>query len=205
MSVEDRTQALLDLVEADRRTQVDAILGDARAEVAALLAQAHRGARARMRQAFADERRQRDERVHAADANLKTCHRLNVRQRSTALLDEAWRRLPDALYALWRTPGARGAWVAHIVAQARSALPAQGWRIDHASDWPATEQRELATRLAGDGIAQPSFFPDHALPAGLRIASGGTVIDGTPHGLLRDRAGNGARLLAYLDASVAAP
>ena len=90
-------QALLAIVEEDRRKQVDAILGEARARAAAQLRDAHREARERMRSAFADERRQRAERVHAAQANLQTRRRLTTQQRATALLGLAGQRLPEAL------------------------------------------------------------------------------------------------------------
>lgn len=209
MTIERRMQALLAIVEEDRRKQVDAILGEARARAAAQLRDAHREARERMRSAFADERRQRAERVHAAQANLQTRRRLTTQQRATALLGLAGQRLPEALAARWHAPQTRHAWVAHVVAQAKAALPARRWRIDHAPDWPAAERDVLVAQLAREGAAPPELRADATIGAGLRITGEGTVVDGTQAGLLRDRAENGARLLAYLDAglggSAAAP
>ena len=199
MTIERRMQALLDIVESDRRTQVEAIVGEARAVVATLLGQANRAARERMRQAFADERRQRDERVHAARANLQTRRRLAAQRCSSALLELTWRRLPDALLARWRDSAARRTWIAHVLALARTSLPPLRWQIDHEPGWPTAERDEVAAKITRDVGATPVFRADGKIRAGLRIAGGGAVIDCTLDGLLRDRAENGARLLAYFE------
>jgi len=204
MTIERRMQALLAVVEEDRRKQVDAILREAKARVAAQLGDAHRAARERMRAAFADEGRQRAERVHAAQANLQTQRRLNAQQRAAALLGLAGRRLPEALAARWRAPETRRAWTSRVVAQAKAALPACRWRIDHAPDWPAAERDALGAQLARECAAAPELRADVTIDAGLRITGDGTVVDGTKDGLVRDRAENGARLLAYLDARIEA-
>jgi hypothetical protein len=200
MTVEHRMQALLDLVEADRREQTEAIAREAQAVVAALLEQAHREARARMRQAFVDERRLRDQRVQAADANLQTRRRLAAQQRATALLAEAWVRLPDAFLARWRAPETRREWITRIVARGRASLSGGVWCIAHAPDWAAAEREERSHDLAREAGTAPEFRVDAGIRAGLRIAAAGTVVDGTLDGLLRDRAENGARLLAILGA-----
>jgi hypothetical protein len=200
MTVEHRMQGLLGLVEADRREQTEAIAREAQAAVAALLEQAHREARARMRQAFVDERRLRDQRVQAARATLQTRCRLAAQQRATALLAEAWVCLPDAFLARWRAPETRREWITRIVATARTSLLGVAWRIAHTPDWAAAEREELARDLARELGTTPEFNVDARIRAGLRIAGAGAVVDGTLDGMLRDRAENGARLLAFLDA-----
>jgi hypothetical protein len=205
MTIERRMQALLAIVEDDRRSQVDAILGEARASAAALLGDAHREARERIRFAFADERRQRDERVHSATADLQTRRRLADQQRSTTLLALAWRQLPEALLARWHAPDTRRAWIATVVARAEASLPPGRWRVDHQPDWPAAEREALARDLAKACPTPPEFRADPSIRAGLRIASGGTGVDCTLDGLLRDRAENGARLLAHLAAPEGQP
>ena len=200
MTIELSMQALLDIVESDRRAQIEAIVGEARAGAAALLREANRAARERMRQAFADERRQREQRVHAARANLQTRQRLAAQRRSTVLLDLTWRRLPDALLARWRLPETRRAWTAHVVARARTSIPPVDWQIDHEPDWPMAERDEVGASLARECAAPPVCRADASIRAGLRITGGGAVVDGTLDGLLRDRAENGARFLAHLEA-----
>jgi hypothetical protein len=154
-----------------------------------------------MRQAFVDERRLRDQRVQAAHANLQTRRRLAAQQRATALLAEAWVCLPDALLARWCALETRRQWITRIVARARTSLLGVAWRIAHAPDWTAAEREELSRDLAREVGTAPEFRVDEGIRAGLRIAGAGAVVDGTLDGIMRDRAENGARLLAFLDAA----
>lgn len=196
--VERQAHALLDLIEADRARQTQAILDAARGEAAALRAQALAQARARLRQAWAEQRRLLNERVAGAQARLATQRRLHAQQHSAALLQLAREQLPRALQARWQQAATRAAWVAQVVAAARAHLPRGAWRVLHPDDWPATEQQALARQLAGAEVT-PQFAPDPAIAAGLKIAAGGNVIDGTLAGLLADRVALEARLLRLLE------
>jgi hypothetical protein len=199
MTLERRTQALLDLVEVDRRTQCEAILAEARGRASALLAQAHAEARASMRDVFAEGRRHMHERVAAANAKLQTRQRLHEQQRTTALLALGWQQLPDALRARWRDGDMRRLWVEAVVAMAWRVLPRAQWRIAHDPAWPVPEQQALGTRVARDLDAAPAFSAEPGIDAGLRIASGGNVVDGTLAGLVADRVDVGAQLLRHLE------
>jgi len=203
MTIERRAQALLDIVDADRRERVATIVREADATAAALLREAHRQARSRVRAAFVEERRLRDERVHAARANLQTKRRLTAQRRAAALLAQAWIELPAALLVRWRAADSRRLWVAHVVAQARSVLARDRWSIDHAADWPPDERETLVRHFVGEPTVTLTFRPDAAIRAGLRISGSGTVIDGTLDELLGDRAANAARLLACLESEEA--
>ncbi|MDE2003140.1 MAG: hypothetical protein KGJ99_06830 [Betaproteobacteria bacterium] len=201
MTLEQRVQALLDLVESERRTRSDAIVGEARSRAFAVLAQAHASARARMREAYAEERQRAHARVAAALANLQTRRRLHEQQRSAALLALAWQRLPEALRARWRDAGPRRLWVDAAVAEARRVLPHGQWRVIHATDWPAGEQQAFVVRLAIDSGVSPGLSADSGIDAGLRIVAGGNVVDATLAGLVVDRDEIGARLLRQLEQS----
>lgn len=196
--VERQAHALLDLIEADRARQTQAILDAARGEAAALRAQAQAQARARLRQAWAEQRRLLNERVAGAQARLATQRRLHAQQHSAALLQLAREQLPRALQARWQQAATRAAWVAQVVAAARTHLPRGAWRVLHPDGWPATEQQALARQLAGAEVTL-QFAPDPAIAAGLKIAAGGNVIDGTLAGLLADRVALEARLLRLLE------
>ena len=197
--IEQRTRALLDLVEADRARQCAQILAEAQAKAAALRDQAHAEARARMRQAFAEQRLLQRERIAAAQARLATRRRVSGQQRTAALLRLAWEQLPDELLTLWRDPGARAAWVTHVVAAAREHMPAGGWRIVHATDWPAVERQAFAAALEAQVGQAPLLEPSAAIDGGLKVVADGNVIDGTLAGLLADRADVEARLLRHLE------
>lgn len=199
MTLERRTQALLDLVEGDRCTQCERILDEARARASALLAQAHADARIRMREAFAEERQRAHERVAAAQATFQTRRRLHEQRRAADMLALGWRRLPDALHQRWRDPETRRMWVDAIVAMARSTLPRTPWRIAHGPDWPIAEQRHLSARLAADFDAAPALVADAGITGGLKITAGGNVVDGTVAGLLDDCVEVGAQLLRHLE------
>jgi vacuolar-type H+-ATPase subunit H len=199
MTLERRTQALLDLVEGDRRSQCEAILAEARERASALLAQAHADARARMRGVFTEERRRANELKAAAFAKLQTRRRLHEQQRATALLALGWQRLPDALRHRWNDSNTRSIWVDAIVAMATRVLPRTQWGIHHGPDWPVVEQQATGARVSPDLEATPTFIADAGIVAGLRITSGGNVVDGTLAGLIADRVDVGAQLLRHLE------
>jgi hypothetical protein len=199
MTLESRMQSLLDLVETDRKLRCDAILDDARARAAATVAAAHAEARARMRNAFDEERRRLDARVAAARARLTTHQRAREQRHAGDLLAAGWKRLTAALCERWRDPRYRQCWIAHVIAEARKALPRDAWRIVHAPGGSHSEREALAAALATTLGAPPQFVVAEAARAGLRVSAGGNVIDGTLEGLLADRAEIGARLLSALE------
>ena len=199
MTLERREQALLDLVEGDRCVQCEALLAEARTRAATLVGESRAEARVRVRDAFAEERRRTHDRVAAALAKLQTRRRLHEQQRAAALLELGWRRLPAALQARWRDGDARRAWIDAVVAAASRALPRVEWRIAHDPGWPVAEREAFGRRIAADIGVAPAFVADPAIVAGLRIAAGGNVVDGTLGGLIADRVEVGARLLRTLE------
>ena len=201
MKPESQAQALLDLVEADRARQVEGILDEARGRAAALHTQAHADARKRMCEAFAEQRALHRERIAAAQARLATQRRLHEQQRTAALLQRAWERLPGELLQRWRDPAARAAWVAQVIAVARARLPRGPWRITHAPDWPAAEQQAMQAAWPAEPGAAPVFEPDAQLRAGLKISAAGNLIDGTLGGLLAERGELESRLLQQLESA----
>lgn len=201
MTIQRRTQALLDLVEDDRSAQCEGILGDARTRAAALVAQAHADARIRLREAFAEERQRAHERVAAARATLQTRRRLHEQQRATAMLALCWEQLPAALQRRWHESASRQRWVDAIVTAARDALPRASWRIAHSLDWPVAEQQPLRAQLTADLDAAPTLVADAGIVAGLKITAGGNVVDGTLAGLVDDRIEVGGELLRQLEES----
>ena len=199
MTLESRTQGLLDLVETDRRRRCDAILGEARTRSRTIVAAAHAEARARMRNAFEEERRRLETRVAAARARLMTHQRAREQRHAADLLAAGWQKLTAALCERWRDPRGRQSWVASVIAEAGKALPRGPWRIVHAPGWPEGEREALAAALAATSGASPQFVVAETARAGLRVSAGGNVLDGTLDGLAADRADVGARLLGALE------
>jgi hypothetical protein len=199
MTLEARTQGLLDLVETDRKRRCDAMLGEARTRAAATVAAAHAEARARVRNAFEEERRRLAARVAAARARLMTHQRAREQRHAGALLAAGWQKLIAALCERWRDPRCRQSWIASVIAEARKALPPGAWRIVHAPGWPDGEREALTNGLATTLGAPPQFVVTEAARAGLRVSADGNVLDGTLDGLIVDRAEIGARLLSAVE------
>lgn len=192
-------QGLLALVDEDRERQCRAILDEARRNAAAVRRQAQAAARTRLRQTFAEQRLALQARVAAAQARLATQQRLHAQQRLSALLGLAWQQLPAALQARWQQAAARAAWVSQVLELAHAQLPATGWQVQHAADWPAAEQAAAAQALAARGHAGVVFSAEAGLGAGLKVSAGGNLIDGTLHGLLAERSEIDAALLRRLE------
>jgi hypothetical protein len=198
VSLEARTQALLDVVETDRKRRSNAIIGEARARAAATVAAAHAEARARVRSAFEEERRRSEAQVAAAQARLMTRRRLHEQRRAENLLAAGWREFPTALCDRWRRPECRQSWIETVIVEARKVLPAEGWRIVYAPGWSDGERAAFAASVPTPG-EPPELALDEGARAGIRVSAGGNVIDGTLAGLLADRAEIGARLLRTLE------
>jgi hypothetical protein len=199
VTLERRMQALLDLVDGDRSTHCAAILDEARARAATLGAQARADARVRMREAFTDERRRAHERVAAATAKLQTRRRLHEQQRAATLLALGWQQLPEALRRRWHDADARREWVDAVITAALFALPRKEWQVLHAADWPEAERQAAVARLQAELDAPPACVAGADIPAGIKIAAGGNIVDGTLAGLTSDRSEVGARLLRHLE------
>jgi len=199
MTLAMRTQALFDLVAADRARRCDAILGEARARAAETLAAAHMQARQRVRDAFDEERHRFAAGVGAARAGLETHRRLRAQRRAAELLAAGMGKLPPALSDRWLQRAARKAWVDGVVAEARSVLPRGAWRVEHAPGLARDELCALAMSLKEACGAEPQIVADEALRAGIRIAAAGNVVDAALAGLVADRVEVGASLLKHLE------
>ncbi len=210
MSLAARTQALLDLVESDRRAQCERIAGTAEAQSAALLAQARHDARLRVHAALSAERERAAARLAAAEAEWQTLRRAHAQRRTGTLLGLGWPALRAELHARWQRAPARQAWVEHAFALAQAVLPrtvpgspagAAAWQLQHPADWTRDEVHALAQRIAEASGQPPRCMPLASLQAGLRLATAGVVVDASVDGLLADRDEVGGRLARLLAAA----
>lgn len=209
MSLAARTDALLALIEDDRRAQCEALLAEARAQADALVAQAHAQARAQVHEALLGERARLADALAAARAELQTRRRLHEQRRVEALLARGWQRLPQLLAERWRGADTRRAWTEQALARALALLPRPGqpdgaaadagaWTIAWGADWPEAERLDIAARIAQRTGAAPAWRQDARIAAGLRIGAAGNVVDATAAGLLADRDEVGGRLIGLL-------
>lgn len=197
------TDALLELIEADRVRRCEAIEAEARQTAAQLLGEARSAARSRVRDALVHERRRLRDGLAAIDASLATEVRLHDQRGFRALLDRTWERLPTVLAVRWSDAADRAAWVGHVIASARAVLPVGEWTITHGPGWPPSEREGLAEDLERLGI-QAVFVERTGFGPGLEVRCHGNRVDGTAAGLTADAGEVGARLLEQLAAGDAA-
>jgi hypothetical protein len=201
MDLAQRTAALLDLIERYREERCAALLTPAAEESRAIIRNALADARRRVLTALKEERARAAAQIGAAEAAFATERRLASQRHATEVLARAWGTLRAQLIARWQDETARARWVTHHALRALDAVPAtDGWRIDHAADWPAAEREALRALLAARGIDRLEFVADPAIVAGLRVSGGHNVLDATlDDGLLADRAALEGRLLHALE------
>lgn len=200
MNLQERTQALLAVVEEFRRRRCAELLEPADAQARAIVRNALAEARRRVRTAIAEERQRIAAEIAAAQARLATQRRLAAQRRAMQLLGKAWDGLRAALAARWRAPATRARWVDAYLARATRALPAGAWTIRCAPDWPAPEREAALRRLAERGLRDVRIEPDAAIAAGFRVHAGHNVLDATLDGLLADRAAIEGQLLERMGA-----
>lgn len=199
MNVEERTQALLALVEQYRQSKCRELIDPAAAAARTTVADALGAARRRVRTAIAEERAHFASRVAAAEAQLAT-HRRSAQQRHAAgLIAQGWQLLPAALAARWNDAVSRQRWVEHHLAQALTALPKGEWEIEHPALWPNEEQRRASGWLAERGVVVRRFAPDERIAGGFRIRAGANIFDATLEGLLADRLAVSGRMLHHFE------
>lgn len=208
MNLEERTQALLALVESFRLQRQAEILGPAQAQARELMRTARSDARRRLHVAVLEARERLRTELESARAALHTARRTAAQQRARIEIAHAWRLLREELIRRWRTAALRAAWTTHHLQSAHSILPAGQWQVVYAPEWLPEERASAAELLCTQGVAPIEFIADPAMGAGLRVSSGRNLVDASLDGLLADRTaveGELLRLLVSMDAERITP
>ena len=165
-----------------------------------LVREAHHRARTRIKDAAREKRRRVAEHRRRVRVELETRHR---DARFTALgerLATGLAALPAALEARWQDQSVRRGWCRHVLDDAAQVLREGDWALAVAPGLGEAERRELtdaATELAG---SQVTVEDQPGLAAGLVVTHDGARYDGSVAGLMADRNGVQAALLAELAA-----
>jgi vacuolar-type H+-ATPase subunit E/Vma4 len=197
MRREQAVSALLQVIAENREASCRAERERAAAEARSIIKAAHAEARKRLRPAVEEASRRPAERLARARAQHRTRERLARQQRVKARLEKAWRLLRESLERSWLDPDGRRLWVERAVSRAAGALPSGEWKIVHPADWPDEERIRVRQWLLERSIVA-AFAPDPLVRAGVKLASGHSVLDATLEGLLADRSAVEARLLFHL-------
>lgn len=195
MRLDEREQQLIALVETYQVEESRRLLEEAQQTARALLGDAYRGARRNLHQRVLAERQRARLRIEAAQAELATRERRAIEHLQSQLLEAAWPRLRSLLLERWQSRQGREAWVEGVARDALTRLPLKGWLITHPPELEGKEQERLRTWLVPQLTEPPGFAVDARLVAGVRILTGGAVLDGSLGGLLMDRRRLEARLL----------
>lgn len=195
MTLREREQQLLTLVETYQAEECRRLLGEAQTRGRTLLCEAYRNARHTLHQRVLAERARARARVEAAEAELATRERRAIEHLHWQLLEVGWPRLRELLLERWHSPQGRWVWVERATRAALRSLPLGQWLIQHPPELGGDELTRLGEMLAPRLPEPPQFAIDTTLAAGVRIQSGAAILDATLEGLLTDRRRLEARLL----------
>lgn len=178
---------LLDLLRDSGEQQCRALRSEGEARLAELRRKAFARARARVRAAVAEERKRMNQAIGRVEAEVETTLRRRQLAHDQALVEEGRRLLAEALRRRWRDSEARKAWADALLDQAARVVMARQWRIDCPADWPSAEQARTVDRAAELHDARVEVRASESLAAGLKLVSGGLVVDMSLDGVLVDR------------------
>lgn len=191
-----QVDALMELLEQSRSAQCQQAREGAELQAAELLRRARRAARERVSKAAQEERARLEHEVRMVEAEIETEQRRRARRRDSMLIDAGRKLLGDALAARWSRADARRAWTVCALEEAAGVLLGREWTLEHPQDWPDEERRraiELAHERCGAKVATR---PTDGLEAGLKIRSGGALVDMSIAGLLANERTIEGELLA---------
>jgi hypothetical protein len=191
-----QVNALMKLLEQSRETHCSSAQEQARLQAAELRQRARRLARERVRKAALEERGRLEHEIRMAQAEIDTLKRKGARARDVALIASGRSMLEDALAERWRDREARLGWAETALQEAAMVLLGREWILEHPADWPADERdRAIAFGHESCGAAVTAA-PVDTLAMGLRIRSGGALVDMSIAGLLANTRAIEGELLA---------
>jgi hypothetical protein len=199
MNLQQRTAALLDLVEQYQARRCTELLEPAQVEARATIRAALSEARRRVSTTIAEERKRRTLEIGAVEAALATDRRLAAQKHAVHLLTGAWRDLRARLIARWTAAPTRAQWIdTHLRRALRAVPPGAGWQIEYHPLWTESERLREQERLTAGGVDEVRFIEAADVGSGFRIVGGHNVLDATIDGLLADRTQLEGRLLQHL-------
>src|SRR5512137_1164197 len=175
LTLEQRTAALLALVEDFRSKRCAELLDPARSQARTLLRNARAEGRQRVHTTVGEARQRLASEVGAAQARLATERRLAEQRHAVLVLQQAWSALRAALRARWQDAHARSRWLDAHLARALRVLPRERWQVEFAADWPPAERECFAADIAAAGVAPSSWQARQDIDGGVRIRAGNNV------------------------------
>ncbi len=190
MNLEQRTAALLELVEQYRARRFAELLEPAQAEARQVVRAALAEARRRVHTAIVEERKRyatRGERGGSGAGHGPSP--VPAAPRGATPRTRPGTNCARRLVARWDAAPTRAQWVRAYLQRALRSVPCAsgGWRIQTHPAWTDGERAHWLEQLRIDGVAQVAFETAAAISAGFRVVSGNNILDATIEGLLADR------------------
>lgn len=178
---------LLSLLEESGEQQCRTLCAEGATRTAELRGKAFALARQRVGAAVAEERKRMSQAIGRVEAEVETALRQRLLAHDAALIEQGRQWLEEALRRLWQDSAARKSWAATLLDEAASVAIARDWRIECPLGWPSEEQAETVRRAGDVHGARVEIDPSDALKSGLKLVSGGLVVDMSLSGLLVER------------------
>lgn len=195
MDSSHQEKRFLQLIEDYQKKECHKVLLSADAKVSNLLRKAFHKAREYVHTTIIAERQRSAERIHAAQAELRTQKRQHMRKADEMILKLGRKRIKQQLLNDWQNSSNRQIWISKAIHSALERLPHEDWQIHHPLDWLSDESQKVIemTRLHRVNLF---FYPDAAIKSGIKITVAATVLDMTEQGILADKRHLESRLLA---------
>lgn len=196
--VRAQVDALMELLEESRSANCREAIERAELQAAEFRRRARKQARERVRQAAHEERERLEHALRMAQAELDTEQRRRARQRDLELIRAGRTALQQALSARWHVAAGRRDWARVTLLEAQDVLLGREWTLEHPAAWPAAE-RDAALQFAREQCGATIVAePADELDTGLRVRSGGALVDMSIPGLMaNDRAIEGELLAEF--------
>ena len=191
-----QVDSILERLRQRKDSRCGELIRQAEAQARDLVQRHRRELYQRAHEAVDEERLRRGKTLQQTRHRIGAAEGQKVQALYADLLSRGWPELIAELEGRWQEPAARRAWCGKLLDDAARAFAAAVWTIEHPGDWTERDADWLTETLGERGIPIPKYRHDEASSAGLRIIHGTACLDGTIDGLLADRTGVEARLLA---------
>jgi hypothetical protein len=191
------SKALLNLLQESGEQECAELVQKAEQKSADIRRRAFGRARERVRLAVGQARKQMAQSLARVEAEIETAQRQRILAHDSKLVAEGRDLLKLALQRRWQQTEFRKAWAAALLDAAAQVVISRDWQIDSPSDWPKEERAkiiELAARTHGAAVEVCSC---DSIDAGLRLTSGGLIVDMRVDGLMANRGDIDSALLAF--------
>lgn len=195
MDFSDQEKRLMMLIEDYSKNECQKLLSSAHDKAAMILHKAFHKSRKNVQATIVTERQRAMERIHAAQAELKTQRRIHARQGDAMVLELGRKRIKQQLLNNWNNHNSRQIWISNALQSALKCLSQGDWYIHYPNDWSNEDNQQVSDFTRFHSI-NPFFQPDTEIICGIKIEVSSTVLDMTDQGLLADKHRLDSRLLA---------